>query len=198
MRITTYMFRLLRTYLPIPAYIAYTHTYIHTYIHAYIHPSIHPSIHTYIRIHAHTHTCTHTCSRVPGPHPPPPPMVSPPPFPVPGPRPRAAPAPGGPGQPERTHANQSEGGRWRMIPASASSQERRTASEQGQGAPFARRKEQHHTLYGNEHVTMTLLLTSVAATIPYLCRTHCPTQAGRGQPKRPQAPPHRGGRGQGT
>ena len=47
-----------------------------------------------------------------------------------------------------------------MIPASASSQERRTASEQGQGAPFARRKEQHHTLYGNEHVTMTLLLTS--------------------------------------
>ena len=100
------------------------------------------------------------CSRVPGPHtPPPPPMVyPPPPFPVPGPRPRAAPVPGG--QPERTHANQSEGGRWRMIPASASSQERRTASEQGQGAPFARRKEQHHTLYGNEHVTMTLLLTS--------------------------------------
>ena len=38
---------------------------------------------------------------------------------------------------------------------------------------------------------MTLLLA--AATIPYLCRTHCPTQAGRGQPKRPQAPPHRGG-----
>ena len=44
-----------------------------------------------------------------------------------------------------------------MIPASASSQERRTASEQG---PFARRKEQHHSLYGNEHVKMTLLLTS--------------------------------------
>ena len=42
-----------------------------------------------------------------------------------------------------------------MILASV---ERRTASEQGQGAPFARRKEQHHTLYGNEHVTMTLLL----------------------------------------
>ena len=38
--------------------------------------------------------------------------------------------------------------------------ERRTAPEQGQGAPFARRKEQHHILYGNEHVTMTLLLTS--------------------------------------
>ena len=47
-----------------------------------------------------------------------------------------------------------------MIPASASSQERRTASEQGQGAPFARRTEQHHILYGNEHVTMTVLLTS--------------------------------------
>ena len=30
----------------------------------------------------------------------------------------------------------------------------------GTGAPFARRKEQHHILYGNEHVTMTLLLTS--------------------------------------
>ena len=45
-----------------------------------------------------------------------------------------------------------------MIQASASSQERRTASEQGQGAPFARRKEQHHTLYGNE--PMTLVLTS--------------------------------------
>ena len=39
----------------------------------------------------------------------------------------------GPAKPERTHANQREGGRWRMIPASASSQERRTASEQGQG-----------------------------------------------------------------
>ena len=120
-----------------------------------------------------------------------PPWYPPPPFPVPGPRPRAAPAPGGRGQPERTHANQSEGGRWRMIPASASSQERRTASEQGQGAPFARRKEQHHTLYGNEHVTMTLLLTS-GSNHTCLCRTHCPTQAGRGQPKRPQAPLHRG------
>ena len=30
----------------------------------------------------------------------------------------------------------------------------------GTGAPFARRKEQHHVLYGNGHVTMTLLLTS--------------------------------------
>ena len=30
----------------------------------------------------------------------------------------------------------------------------------GTAAPFARRKEQHHVLYGNGHVTMTLLLTS--------------------------------------
>ena len=30
----------------------------------------------------------------------------------------------------------------------------------GTGAPLARRKEQHHILYGNEQVTMTLLLTS--------------------------------------
>ena len=35
----------------------------------------------------------------------------------------------------------------------------------------------------------------MAATIPYLCRTHCPPQAGRGQPKRPQVPLHRGGGG---
>ena len=30
----------------------------------------------------------------------------------------------------------------------------------GTAAPFARRKEQHHILYRNEHVTMTLLLAS--------------------------------------
>ena len=94
----------------------------------------------------------------------PPPAPSPPPHgiprPLPGALPRAAPAPSSRGQPEGTHANQREGGRWRMISASASSQERRTASEQGQGAPLARRKEQHHILCGNKHVTMTLLLTS--------------------------------------
>ena len=64
----------------------------------------------------------------------------------------------GPAQLERIHANQRGGGRWRMIPASASSQEGRTASEQGQG--LQGKKRQHHILYGNEHVTMTLLLTS--------------------------------------
>ena len=84
----------------------------------------------------------------------------------------------------------------------------------GAGAPFARRKEQHHILYRNEHVTMTVLLTS-GSTIPYLCRTHCPTQAGHQNEHRPhptegrgrnddsttdqgqQAPLHRGGRGRG-
>ena len=85
-------------------------------------------------------------------------LGSPPPLPgIPPPSrspPRAAPAPSSPGQPERTHSNQREGDRWRMIPASASSQERRTASEQGQGT-VCKEKEQHHILYGNEHVTMT-------------------------------------------
>ena len=138
-------------------------------------------------------------SRVPAP---PLPMVSPPPppprLPAPGPR---APGPPllpavGPAQPKRTHANQREGGRWRMIPASASSQERRTASEQGQGHRLQGEKSNIIFCMEKEHVTMTLLLTR-AATIPYLCRTHCPTQAGRGEPKRPQAPPYRAGRGQG-
>ena len=63
----------------------------------------------------------------------------------------------------------------------------------GTGALLARRKEQHHILYGNEHVTMTLLLTS--GSNHTISVEH--TQTGRGQPKRPQAPPHRGGRGQG-
>ena len=31
----------------------------------------------------------------------------------------------------------------------------------------------------------------------YMLSGHCPPQAGRGQPKRPQAPLHRGGRGRG-
>ena len=44
-----------------------------------------------------------------------------------------------------------------MIPASSRSENRIRA---GTGATFARRNEQHHILYGNEHVTMTLLLTA--------------------------------------
>ena len=74
-------------------------------------------------------------------------MVSGPGPPPPG---RAAPAPSGPAQPERTHANQREGGRWRMIPASASSQERRTASEQGQG----------HRLQGEKSNIIFCMVTS--------------------------------------
>ena len=72
-------------------------------------------------------------------------------------RPRVAPAPSSPGQPERTHANEREGGRWRIIPA-----ENRIRA--GTGAPFARRKEQHHILYGNEHVTYHI---SVEHTAPH-------------------------------
>ena len=115
----------------------------------------------------------------PGLPPPPPPWY---PAPPPGsqpPCPRTAPAPSGPAQPERTHANQREG---TMENEPHQSRDRGTVC-----------KEKRAILYGNEHVTMTLQPYHT-----YLCRTHCPTQAGRGQPKRPQAPPHRGGRGQGT
>ena len=128
---------------------------------------------------------------VSGPGPPSPPHgIPPPPPPAPGSR---APAPSGPAQPERTHANQREGGRWRMIPARCFFTGAENRIRAGTGAPFARRKEQHHILYGNEHVTMTLLLTS--GSNHTISVEH--TQTGRGQPKRPQAPPHRGGRGQG-
>ena len=56
----------------------------------------------------------------------------------------------------RTQANQREGGR--TMENDPTGAENRIRA--GTGAPFARRKEQHHILYGNEHVTMTLLLTS--------------------------------------
>ena len=58
----------------------------------------------------------------------------------------------------------------------------------GTGAPFARRKEQHHILYGNEHVTMTLLLTRQQ---PYHTSVEHTAPHRRGQPKTPQAPLHR-------
>ena len=73
------------------------------------------------------------------PPPPPPPMVSPPPLPP-------CPAPSGPAQPERTHANQREG---TMENEPHQSRDRGTVC-----------KEKRAILYGNEHVTMTLLLTS--------------------------------------
>ena len=78
-------------------------------------------------------------------------MVNPPP--PPGPRPAA------PSGPARTNPRKPEGGRTITIPASASSQSGEPHQSRD-GHPFARRKEQHHTLSGNEHVTVTLLLTS--------------------------------------
>ena len=151
----------------------------------------------------------------------PPPHPSRPPAPVP-PGPRTAPAPSGPAQPERTHANQREG---TMENEPHQSRDRGTVC-----------KEKRAILYGNVHVTMTLLLTSgsnhtihifVEHTAPHRRgganqndhRPHrgdnarnddittnkrqqpyhtsvehtAPPQAGRGQPKRPQAPLHRGG-----
>ena len=158
----------------------------------------------------------------------PPPPWYPPPVP---PGPRTAPAPSGPAQPERTHTNQREG---TMENEPHQSRDRGTFC-----------KEKRAILYGNEHVTMTLLLTSgsnhtihifVEHTAPHRRgganqndhRPHptggggdkarnddittnkrqqpyhtsvehtAPPQAGRGQPKRPQAPLHRGGGGEGT
>ena len=161
----------------------------------------------------------------------PPPHGIPPPLPAPS--PRAPEPPLLPAVPHnRNEPTQTRGrGRWRMNRIRA-----------GTGAPFARRREQHHILYGNEHVTMTLLLTSggipyhisVEHTAPHRRgganqndhRPHptggggdkarnddittnkrqqpyhtsvehtAPPQAGRGQPKRPQAPLHRGGWGE--
>ena len=109
-------------------------------------------IHIYIYIHA-------LGSRAPTPRPP---YGIPPPLPAPGPpgRPCSQRSRTTGTNPRRTHANQREGGRWRMIPASASFTGAENRIRAGTGAPFARRKEQHHILYGNEHVTMTLLLTS--------------------------------------
>ena len=72
-----------------------------------------------------------------------------------------------------------------MIPASAAGNRIRP----GTVALFARRKEQHHILYGNE---MTLLLTSGSSHTISLKNT-LPHTGGAGPTKTPQAPPHRGG-----
>ena len=98
------------------------------------------------------HIYIYTCSRVPGPHPRPPYGIPPPPLPAPGPpgRPCSQRSRTTGTNPRRTHANQREGGRWRMIPASASSQERRTASEQGQG----------HRLQGEKSNIIFCMVTS--------------------------------------
>ena len=81
----------------------------------------------------------------PPPHPPPPPPHGIPPSPSGHPLPAV--------QPERTHANQREGTR-----------ENEPHQSRDRGTVC---KEKRAILYGNEHVTMTLLLTS-AATIPYI------------------------------
>ena len=125
----------------------YIYIYIYTYIYLFVSFFISLFVSFFICF------CIYALgSRAPT-HPRPLPMVSPPP---PGPRPAPA-LPAVP--PERTHANQREGGRWKMIPASASSQERRTASEQGQGHRLQGEKS-NIIFYGNEHVAMTLLQTS--------------------------------------
>ena len=88
------------------------------------------------------------------------------------------PDPSGPAQLERTHANQKEGGRWRMLPASS---------------------RDRCTIWKGKRATSNFLAWQRARNDdtnkrlqPYLCRAHCPPQAGRGQPKRPRALPHRG------
>ena len=81
----------------------------------------------------------------PGPlHPPPPPVRWHPP------RHPAA----GPAQPEQTHTKQREGGRRRMIPASASSQSGEPHQSRDWGTIYMEQRA------GNEQVAMTLLVTS--------------------------------------
>ena len=64
----------------------------------------------------------------------------------------------------------------------------------GTGAPFAKRKEQHHILYGNEHVTMTLLLTSGSNHTISLYNT-LPHTGGVGPTKTTKGPTPQGGEG---
>ena len=59
-----------------------------------------------------------------------------------------------------TNPRKPEGGRTMENPSQCFFTGAENRIRAGTGAPFARRKELHHILYGNEHVTMTLLLTS--------------------------------------
>ena len=109
------------------------------------------------------HVYIYICSRVPGRHPPPPPpKVSPPPLPP------DPPVPGGPcSQQSRTTGTNTrkpkpEGGRTMENDPSLTGAENRIRARTG--TPFARRKEQHHILYGNEHVTYNI---SVERTAPH-------------------------------
>ena len=115
--------------------------YMHTfYVCIYIY------IHTYV--HIHTYMCISGLgSRAATP----PPPWYPPPLP-PGTRP-LLPATTG------TNPRKPEGGRTENDPSQCFFTGAENRIRAGTAAPFARRKEQHHILYGNEHVTMTLLLT---------------------------------------
>ena len=109
--------------------------------------------------------------------PPPPPLVSPAPPPPPGPRPGWA-------DPRKPEGQCFFTGAENRIRA-------------GTGAPFARRKEQHHILYGNEYVTMTLLLPSGSNHTISLSNT-LPHTGWAGPTKTTTGPTPQGGTGQGT
>ena len=160
----------------------YKHVHSNSYLCFSIHPSLHPSIHSSIHasifssLHAMHHpsmnpsidSCIHALSPwfshaclymhmgmgLPNTY-----MLS-------GPGP--LPEPGPPGRPcsqqsraTGTNPRKPEGG---MTMENDPSQCFFTGAENciraGTGPPFARRKEQRHILYHNEHVTMTSLLTS--------------------------------------
>ena len=93
---------------------------------------------------------------------PPPPRYPPPPLPP------DPPVPGGPcSQQSRTTGTNTrkpkpEGGRTMENDPSLTGAENRIRARTG--TPFARRKEQHHILYGNEHVTYNI---SVERTAPH-------------------------------
>ena len=110
---------------------------IRTYIYIYIYLSIYIYIYMYIYIY----------------------ILGSPPLPR-YPSPLPVPAPGGPcSQQSRTtgtNPRKPEGGRsMENDPSQCFFTGAENRIRAGTGAPFARRKEQHHILYGNEHVTMT-------------------------------------------
>ena len=124
-----------------------------------------------------------------GPGLPQPPPPSPPWYP----RPPALGPPSSPAQPERTHANQRERGRWSMIPASSSSQSGEPHQSRDRGTACKETRATSNFLVWQRDVAGSDDISANKRLQPYLCGTHCPPQAGRGQPKRPQAPPYRGG-----
>ena len=125
----------------------YKYTYIRMYIYIYIYictdidtdrdigidtaieyGSRHRYLHACMSMHSFMHACIHAYLGPPG-----------------------RPAPSGPAQPERTHANQRE----ENDPSQCFFTGAENRIRAGTGAPFARRKEQHHILYGarNDDIT---------------------------------------------